>query len=34
MGWDRPEIFNAFGQRVLEICHPDLPDYWKGTARM
>ncbi len=21
-------------QRVLEVCHPDLPDYWKGLARV
>src|SRR5260370_32422601 len=34
MGWNRPEVFDALGQCVLEILHPALPDHWKGLARV
>jgi hypothetical protein len=32
VSWDCPEVFDAYGQRLLEICHSDFPDYWKGLA--
>jgi hypothetical protein len=34
MGWNRREVFDALGQCVPEIRHPDLPDHWKGLARV
>jgi hypothetical protein len=34
MGWNRSEVFNTLRQRILDIHHPDLPDHWKGLARV